>query len=280
MQCPVSVTMRAYELPECPLPSLTEIVQANQDLFRTTPGATTAAYHYMPTTGTPVRVPPRHIPAHYWKEVERQLQDMLREDIIEESCSPWMAPAVFVRKKTGELRMCVDYREVNRRTAKDAYSLPLVDEVQDRLSGSTIFSTLDMRSGYWQMPVHPRDQEKTVFCPGPGMGPYQFKRMPFGLAGAPSSFQQLTDKIFRDLPFVTCYLDDVLVHSGNVRLHGKHLKARGPSPTTKSGSYPKGPEMPYWPVRGTILGPYFLSQGNVSPRRQESASSARLASAS
>ena len=72
-------------------------------------------------------------------------------------------------------------------TAKDAYPLPLVDKIQDRLFGSTIFSTLDMRSGYWQMPVHPSDQE-TAFCPGL----YQFKQMPFGLAGAPTSFQRLT----------------------------------------------------------------------------------------
>ena len=120
--------------------------------------------------------------------------------------------------------MCVDYREVNKQTFKDAYSLPLVDEVQDRLSGSTLFSTLYMRSGYWQMPVHPSDREKTAFCPGPGMGLYQFKRMPFGLAGAPSSFQQLMDKLFRDLPFVTCYLDDVLVHSSDVMMHGEHLR--------------------------------------------------------
>ena len=113
-----------YELPECPQPSLTQIVQANQDLFRTTPGATTAGHHYIPTTGTPARVPPCRVPAHYWKEVECQLQDMLRQDITEESCSPWMAPVVFVRKNTGELEMCVDYREVNRQTAKDAYPLP------------------------------------------------------------------------------------------------------------------------------------------------------------
>ena len=77
-----------YELPECPQPSLAQIVQANQDLFRTTPGATTAAYHYIPTTGTPVRVPPHRIPAHYRTEVECQIQDMLRQDIIEESSSP------------------------------------------------------------------------------------------------------------------------------------------------------------------------------------------------
>ena len=78
-----------------------------------------------------------------------------------------MAPAVYVRKKSGELRLCVDYQELNKRTHKDAYRLPLVDEVQDRLSGSVIFSKLDLQSGNWQVPVDCVDEEKTAFCPGP-----------------------------------------------------------------------------------------------------------------
>ena len=211
-----------YELPECPQPSLAQIVQANQDLFRTTPGA---AYHYIPTTGTPVRVPPLRIPAHYRTEVKCQIQDMLRQDIIEESCSPWMAPAVFVRKKTGELRMCVDYREVNKQTSKDAYPLSLVDEVLDRLSGSTRLARLtyevDIGRGRYTLVIvkrRPFAQVQEWACTNSS------KCMPFGLAGTPSSFQQLMDKLFRDLPFVTCYLDDVLVHSSDVMMHGEHLR--------------------------------------------------------
>ena len=107
----------------------------------------------------------RLIPACYREEVEHQINIMLEQDIIEESSSPWMAPAVFVRKKSGDLRLCVDYRELNKKTIKDAYPLPLPDEVQDKLAGSTIFSALDLQSGYWQVPVSPSDQEKTAFCP-------------------------------------------------------------------------------------------------------------------
>jgi len=88
---------------------------------------------------------------------------MLDLGVIEESSSPWMAPAVFVKKKSGEIRLCVDYRELNKKTTKDAYPLPLPDEVQDRLAGSTIFSTLDLQSGYWQMLVHPENQHKRAF---------------------------------------------------------------------------------------------------------------------
>ena len=100
----------------------------------------------------------------------------------------------------------------------------LPDEVQDRLTGSTVFSTLDLQCGYWQMPVNPDNRAKTAFCPGPGMGLFEFTRMPFGLTGAPSSFQRLMDKLFRDLPYVTTYIDDVLVHSSSEELHIQHLR--------------------------------------------------------
>ena len=85
-----------------------------------------------------------------------------------------MAPAVFVMKKTGEIRLCADYRELNRKTARDAYPLPRPDKVQDQLAQSTVFSTLDLQSGYWQIPVHPNDWPKMAFSPGPGMGLFQF----------------------------------------------------------------------------------------------------------
>ena len=147
----------------------------------------------------PNKSTPRRIPAHFKDEVLRQLQVMLDQGIIEESNSPWMAPIVFVRKKTGDVRLCVDYRELNKIT-RDAYPLPLPDEVQDRLANSAVFSTLDLQSGYWQLPASIEDREKTAFCQGPGMGLYQFCRMPFGLAGAPASFQRLMDKSLKTYP--------------------------------------------------------------------------------
>ena len=117
------------------------------------------------------------MPVHFKEEVERQIQQMLQRGIIEESTSPWMSPAVFVRKKSGDIRLCIDYRELNKKTQKDVYPLPLPDEVQDKLSRSTIFSTLDLHSGYWQLPVNPEDCYKTAFCPAPGMGLFQFRRV-------------------------------------------------------------------------------------------------------
>ncbi|KAL5500252.1 hypothetical protein EMCRGX_G011777 [Ephydatia muelleri] len=211
------------DFPTCPDGSFVDLLQSFKDLFKSTPGKTTLAHHLIPTTGSPLKVPPRRVPAEYRAEVEGLLKEMLQEGIIEESSSPWMAPAVYVKKKTGEIRLCVDYRALNKQTTKDAYPLPLPDEVQDRLCGCTIFSTLDLRSGYWQVPIAPSDMEKTAFCPGPGLGLLHFKRMPFGFTGAPGSFQRLMDKVLRGLNFVTTYLDDVLVHSKTKDEHIKHL---------------------------------------------------------
>ena len=150
---------------------------------------------------------------------------MLQEGVIEECSNPWMAPAVFIRKKTGDIRIYVDYRKLNKKTIMEAYPLPRPDEVQYRLSGSVMFSTLDLRSGYWQLPVNPADRCKTVFCPRPGLGLFQFCRMSFGLSGAPGSFQRLMDTLFRDFSFVTTYLYDVSVHSRTVVERKEHLRA-------------------------------------------------------
>ena len=210
-----------YDIPECP-PGLSVILDQYKQLFIMKPGKAEGTYN-IPTSGCPVKVPPRRIPAHYKEEVEKQIRIMLDNHIIEPSSSPWMSPAVFVRKKTGNIRLCVDYRELNKRTTRDAYPLPLPDEVQDWLAGSSIFSTLDLQSGYWQLPVNPADKEKTAFCPGPGMGLFQFLRMPFGLSRAPSSFQRFMDKIFQGLSYVTIYLDDILVHSPDKETRKAHL---------------------------------------------------------
>ena len=194
--------------PKCAHPVRMDIVNEYRHLFQTTPGCTNEDYRFLPIVGNPVRVPPQQIPAHYCDEVERQMHTMLEQEIIVESNSPWMAPAVFVSKKSGELWLCIDYRELNKKTEKDAYPLPLPDEVQNRLAGSTTVTTLDLQSGYWQLPFCPSNLAKIAFCPGPRMGLYEFKRMPFGFTGAPSSFQRLMDKVLRGFPFVTIYFDD------------------------------------------------------------------------
>ena len=163
-----------FDTPKCGNPQLEGIVNDFKGIFCTTPGKTNDAYHYIYASSNPIRVPPRHVPAHYRTEVMQQLKTILDQGIIVHSKGPWMAPAVFVPKKSGQLRLCVDYRELNKCTTKDSYPLPLPDEVQDRLAGSIIFSMLDLHSGYWQLPANPLNREKTAFCLGPGMGLYEF----------------------------------------------------------------------------------------------------------
>lgn len=112
--------------------------------------------------------------------------------IIKESRSPYASPIVIVRKKNGTIRMCIDYRLLNSRTVPDQYTTPCIDEALDSLSGSKWFPVLDLRSGYYQIPMAEEDKEKTAFiCP---LGFFQFERMPQGITGAPATFQRLMEK--------------------------------------------------------------------------------------
>ena len=195
------------------------VVPGFKDVFSISPGVTSETHHYIPTSGSPVR-----IPALYCENIEEQIEHIHSEGIIKESSSTWMTPAVFVKKTSKGIPLCMDYRELNKRTTMGAYPLPLQDEVQDGLAGSTIFSALDQESGFWHNPVHPQDQDKTEFCLGLGMGLFNFLRMSFGLTGAPSSFQGLMNKILGGLTFVTHYIDDGLIHSQNEKAHPEHLR--------------------------------------------------------
>ncbi|KAG7468788.1 Transposon Ty3-I Gag-Pol poly [Solea senegalensis] len=140
---------------------------------------------------------------------------MLEAGIIEPSDSPWASGVVMVPKKTGGWRLCADYRPLNKVTIKDSYPLPRIDESLDLISGSVWFSSLDLRSGYYQVPLAPESRPKTAFCTGRGL--WQFKVMCFGLCNAPATFARLMDKVLADVPREQClvYLDDILAHGGS-----------------------------------------------------------------
>ena len=121
---------------------------------------------------------PRLYKMGFTDELKKQLTELLEAGHIEPSKSPYGAPVIFVMKKDDTLRMCVDYRALNQLTKKNSYPLPRIDELLDRLGGATVFTKLDLRSGYQQVRVHPEDIEKTAFRTR--YGHYQFKVMPFG----------------------------------------------------------------------------------------------------
>lgn len=145
----------------------------------------------------PVKLPPRRVPLHLQEEVSGHLKQMLANNIIQPSNSPWAAPVVLVHKRDGGLRFCVDYRKLNDVTRKDAYPLPRIDDALDSLSKAWWFSTLDLASGYWQVEVDPKDKHKTAFITQQGL--FEFNVLSFGLCNSPSTFQRLMDLVLADL---------------------------------------------------------------------------------
>lgn len=161
---------------------------------------------HAPLRQRPYRVSPseRHV-------IDQQVNDMLQRGIIRPSNSPWASPVVLVTKKDGSIRFCVDYRRLNTITRKDMYPLPRIDDALDCLQGAKFFSSLDLRSGYWQVPVAEADRSKTAFITPDGL--FEFNVMPFGLCNAPATFERMMDSILRGLKWKTClcYLDDIVI---------------------------------------------------------------------
>ncbi|KAI8517499.1 hypothetical protein Bbelb_035160 [Branchiostoma belcheri] len=202
---------------------LEALLQKHSSVFSTHKhdfGYTETIKHRIPTGDTPpIRQPYRSIPPNLYKEVKQHVQDMLDQEVIRESCSPWASPVVLVRKKDGDLRFCVDYRRVNAKTHHDAFPLPRIEESLSALQGAAIFSTLDLASGYWQVAVDEEDKEKTAFSTQFGL--FEFNRLPFGLSGAPASFQRLMQHCLGDqnLETLLIYLDDIIVFSSDFDDH-------------------------------------------------------------
>ncbi|GBG91621.1 hypothetical protein CBR_g52655 [Chara braunii] len=158
------------------------------------------------------------------EELRRQIDDMIDRGWIRPSESELGAPVLFVPKKGGKLRMCIDYRGLNRITRKNVYPLPRIDDLLDAAGGCKVFSKIDLKSGYHQIEVDPSDQHKTAFKTRDGL--YEFIVMPFGLTNAPATFQSLMDKVLRHQlnKFVVVYLDDILIFSKSMEEHVKHLE--------------------------------------------------------
>uniref|UniRef100_A0A671TSD1 ribonuclease H n=1 Tax=Sparus aurata TaxID=8175 RepID=A0A671TSD1_SPAAU len=195
------------------------------DVFSPLPGRTSLIHHHTEISpGVTVRSRPYRLPEHKRKIVRAELQAMLETGVIEESNSDWCCPIVLVRKSDGSIRFCVDYRRVNEVSKFDAYPMPRVDELLDRLGTARFYTTLDLTKGYWQIPLSLESREKTAFFTPYGL--YQFVTLPFGLFGSPATFQRLMDRVLRPhSAYAAAYLDDVIIHSEAWEQHVRQVGA-------------------------------------------------------
>ncbi|GJV61561.1 putative reverse transcriptase domain-containing protein [Tanacetum coccineum] len=173
-----------------------------------------------PVARAPYRLAPSEM-----KELSKQLQELSDKGFIRPSSSPWGAPVLFVKKKDGSFRTCINYRELNTLTVKNRYPLPRIDDLFDQLQGSSIYSKIDLRSGYHQLRVREQDIPKTAFRTR--YGHYEFQVMPFGLTNAPAVFMDLMNRVCKPYldKFVIVFIDDILIYSKDEREHEEHLKA-------------------------------------------------------
>ena len=160
---------------------------------------------------SPIKQPMRRVPVHMQEEVNKQLDTILENNIIQPSKSPWASGIVLVKKKDGTKRFCIDCRRLNDVTMKDPYPLPRKDESLDQLSGSKWFSCLDLSAGYWQVEVDPEYRQKTAFSTRRGL--FEYNVMPFGLCNAPATFERVMETVLSGLHWQICliYLDDIII---------------------------------------------------------------------
>ena len=187
-------------------------------------GKTSVIKHTLPLLDEqPIKQRAYRIPYAQQEEVKKLIKGMEENEIIRRSSSPWTSPVVMVKKKDGSMRFCVDYRKLNEITRKDTYPLPRIDEMLDKLGRSVIFTTLDLQSGYWQIEVEESDKPKTAFSTGHDL--WEFNVLPFGLTGAPATFQRCMNFLLMDTAHAMVYIDDIIIFSTSFEEHLEDLRA-------------------------------------------------------
>ncbi|GJY42181.1 putative reverse transcriptase domain-containing protein [Tanacetum coccineum] len=223
----------------------------------------------VPGAAPVARAPYRLAPSEM-KELSEQLKELSDKGFIRPSSSPWGAPVLFVKKKDGSFRMCIDYRELNKLTVKNRYPLPRIDDLFDQLQGSSVYSKIDLRSGYHQLRVREEDISKTAFRTR--YGHYEFQVMPFGLTNAPAVFMDLMNRVCKPYldKFVIVFIDDILIYSKNKKSARGHLKIILEL-LKKEELYAKFSKCEFWIPKVQFLGHVIDNKGiHVDPAKIES----------
>ncbi|KAI3717828.1 hypothetical protein L1987_69691 [Smallanthus sonchifolius] len=217
-----------------------------------------------PMAKSPYRLAPSEM-----QELSSQLRELSDKGFIRPSVSPWGAPVLFVKKKDGSFRMCIDYRELNKLTVKNRYPLPRIDDLFDQLQGSTYFSKIDLRSGYHQLRVLESDIPMTAFRIR--YGHYEFMVMPFGLTNAPAVFMDLMNRVCKPYldKFVIVFIDDILIYSKSKAEHEEHLRLVLDL-SKKEQLYAKFSKCEFWLKEVQFLGHIVNEKGiHVDPTKIE-----------
>jgi hypothetical protein len=186
------------------------------------PAATHDVLHHITTTGPPLKAKFRRLDGEKLAAAQAEFASLERDGIVRRSDSPWASPLHMVRKKDGSWRPCGDFRRLNLVTVPDSYPVPNMLDVATKMAGCRVFSKVDLRKGYHQIPVHPPDIPKTAITTPFGL--FEYLRMPFGLRNAGNTFQRMMDRILSGLDFCFWYLDDIITASPSSEQHLAHLR--------------------------------------------------------
>ncbi|GJX29705.1 putative reverse transcriptase domain-containing protein [Tanacetum coccineum] len=222
----------------------------------------------VPGAAPVVRAPYRLAPTEM-KELSVQLQELLEKGFIRPSSSPWEAPVLFVKKKDGSFRMCIDYRKLKKLTVKNRYPLPRIDDLFNQLQGSSVYSKIDLRSGYHQLRIREEDILITAFRTR--YGHFEFQVMLFGMTNALAVFMDLMNRVCKPYldKFVIVFIDDILIYSKNREEHGEHLKTILEF-LKKEQLYAKFSKCDFWLDSVQFLGHVIDSKGvHVDPAKIE-----------
>jgi hypothetical protein len=202
---------------------LKALLEENRDVFSLSEfdiGRTGLVKHYIDTgNARPFQQQLRRHPIAHLDAIDAQVDTLVKTGMASPSMAPWASNVVLVKKSDGSLRFCIDYRQLNQLTVKDSFPLPRIDTCFDALGGAKYFSSLDLRSGYWQVENDPATADKTTFITR--RGAFKFNVLPFGLSNAPAIFQRLMNLVLQGLTWEAClvFIDDILVMSTTFQQH-------------------------------------------------------------